>query len=149
MVYNSRNTTFNTQTNIRINKDKKDLIKRKGYKLQEVLDIAMNVILNIEGLEEQEILQKIEEIDDAMRNLALERNMLIEQLNNEKQRQKDNVKNKYYDQLKTQYKSKWDFDETDDELLNKVALILNLDRIEVMNKVITECRDEAKEEANK
>jgi hypothetical protein len=148
MVYDSRNTNFDTQTNVRINKDKKDLIKRKGYKLQEVLDIAMNVILNIEGLEEQEILQKIEEIDDAMRNLALERSMLIEQLDKEKQRQKDDVKNKYYDQLKTQYKSKWDFDETDDELLNKVALILNLDRIEVMNKIVEECREEAKLHSN-
>ena len=142
MVYDSKNTTFDYQTNVRMNRDKKDLIKRKGYKLQEILDIAMNTILNIEGLEEQEILQQIEAIDSQIRNLQLERNLLVDRLDQSKEKHRDTIKNQLYDQLKTQYKSKWDFDESDDELLNKVALTLNMDRIEVMNKIVKDCNEE-------
>ena len=145
MVYNRNNTDFNTQTNIRVNRDKKDLMKRKGYKLQDLLDISMNVVLNVEGLGEPEILKQIEAIDEQMRNLKVERALLVDRLNEEKEKQRDAVKNRYYEQLKAQYLTKWDFDETDDALINKVALTMNMEKIEIMNKIILECKQEAKQ----
>ena len=62
-----------------------------------------------------------------------------------KEKQRAEVKNRYYEQLKAQYLTKWDFDETDDALINKVALTMTIEKIEIMNKIILECKQEAKQ----
>ena len=54
------------------------------------------------------------------------------------------IKNKGYEELKTIYKDKWDFDEEDMALIDEVALTLNLSRIEVQNRIIDECNEEMK-----
>lgn len=148
MPYNKK-TKFDGQTNLRVNTAKKDLLKQRGYILQDLLDRAMDITIDSEGLNDQETLQKIEEIDKQIRDLKFERSMLIDHLNTEKEKRRDIIKNKSYDELKAQYKRHWDFDEVDNDLILKVATTFNLNKMELMNKVIKECRDEAREEANK
>lgn len=148
MPYNKK-TKFDGQTNLRVNTAKKDLLKQRGYILQDLLDRAMDITIDSEGLNDQETLQKIEEIDKQIRDLKFERSMLIDHLNTEKEKRRDIIKNKSYDELKAQYKRHWDFDEVDNDLIIKVATTFNLNKMELMNKVIKECRDEAREEANK
>ena len=70
--------------------------------------------------------------------------MLREILDQNRESKRDKIKNKGYEELKTIYKDKWDFDEEDMALIDEVALTLNLSRIEVQNRIIDECNEEMK-----
>ena len=143
MAY-QKNTTFDYQTNVRMNKNKKELAQRKGYKLQEILDIALDVLLDADDLETQEIMQEINELESEIQKLKLRQDMLRERLDQNRESKRDKIKNKGYEELKTIYKDKWDFDEEDIALIDEVALTLNLSRIEVQNRIIDECNEEMK-----
>ena len=143
MAY-QKNTTFDYQTNVRMNKNKKELAQRKGYKLQEILDIALDVLLDADDLETQEIMQEINELESEIQKLKLRQDMLRERLDQNRESKRDKIKNKGYEELKTIYKDKWDFDEEDMALIDEVALTLNLSRIEVQNRIIDECNEEMK-----
>lgn len=143
MAY-QKNTTFDYQTNVRMNKNKKELAQRKGYKLQEILDIALDVLLDADDLESQEIMQEINELESEIQKLKLRQDMLRDRLDQNREAKRDKIKNKGYEELKTIYKNKWDFDEEDLPLIDEVALTLNISRIEVQNRIIDECNEEMK-----
>lgn len=143
MAY-QKNTTFDYQTNVRMNKNKKELAQRKGYKLQEILDIALDVLLDADDLETQEIMQEINELESEIQKLKLRQDMLRDRLDQNRENKRNKIKNKGYEQLKTIYKNKWDFDEEDLPLIDEVALTLNISRIEVQNRIIDECNEEMK-----
>lgn len=143
MAY-QKNTTFDYQTNVRMNKNKKELAQRKGYKLQEILDIALDVLLDADDLETQEIMQEINELETEIQKLKLRQDMLRDRLDQNREAKRDKIKNKGYEELKTIYKNKWDFDEEDLPLIDEVALTLNISRIEVQNRIIDECNEEMK-----
>lgn len=143
MAY-QKNTRFDYQTNVRMNKNKKELAQRKGYKLQEILDIALDVLLDADDLESQEIMQEINELESEIQKLKLRQDMLRDRLDQNRENKRNKIKNKGYEQLKTIYKNKWDFDEEDLPLIDEVALTLNISRIEVQNRIIDECNEEMK-----
>lgn len=143
MAY-QKNTRFDYQTNVRMNKNKKELAQRKGYKLQEILDIALDVLLDADDLETQEIMQEINELESEIQKLKLRQDMLRDRLDQNRENKRNKIKNKGYEQLKTIYKNKWDFDEEDLPLIDEVALTLNISRIEVQNRIIDECNEEMK-----
>lgn len=143
MAY-QKNTRFDYQTNVRMNKNKKELAQRKGYKLQEILDIALDVLLDADDLESQEIMQEINELESEIQKLKLRQDMLRDRLDQNREAKRDKIKNKGYEELKTIYKNKWDFDEEDLPLIDEVALTLNISRIEVQNRIIDECNEEMK-----
>lgn len=143
MAY-QKNTRFDYQTNVRMNKNKKELAQRKGYKLQEILDIALDVLLDADDLESQEIMQEINELESEIQKLKLRQDMLRDRLDQNREAKRDKIKNKGYEELKTIYKNKWDFDDEDLPLIDEVALTLNISRIEVQNRIIDECNEEMK-----
>lgn len=143
MAY-QKNTRFDYQTNVRMNKNKKELAQRKGYKLQEILDIALDVLLDADDLETQEIMQEINELESEIQKLKLRQDMLRDRLDQNRENKRNKIKNKGYEELKTIYKNKWDFDEEDLPLIDEVALTLNISRIEVQNRIIDECNEEMK-----
>ena len=142
----SRNTNFDYQTNVKMNRKKKELAQRKGYKLQDLLDIMLDVVLDVDGLESHQILEQIEDVKEERRKLDLRYNALIDQLDKNKQEERSKVKSKLYDQLKERYMKNWDFEEEDTELIDEVALVLGLSRIDVQNKIINECNEEMQNE---
>ena len=129
------------QTSLKVDIVKKDLLKKRGFVLQDLFNLAMDVALDVDGLDEIGILKQIEEVDEDIRMLKTKRAMLVQELDKAKQQERDRIKNKDYEQLKRNYHDKLMFDETDDDLLNKVALTLDMSKTQVKNKIIEECKD--------
>ena len=90
---------FNETTCVKINKEKKDLAKSKGLKLQDILDNALNDALSIEDIECTDI--RIEQIDNQIEKLKKTKekaiadcekkiNLLMKSLNEMKDREAEN-----------------------------------------------------------
>ncbi|MCI7291125.1 hypothetical protein MBBWO_11970 [Methanobrevibacter woesei] len=90
---------FNETTCVKINKEKKDLAKSKGLKLQDILDNALNDALSIEDIECNDI--RVEQIDNQIEKLKKTKekaiadcekkiNLLMKSLNEMKDREAEN-----------------------------------------------------------
>ena len=89
------------QTSVMVDKDKRDLAKQKGLKLQDILDNALNVVLDLEvkgkaqleidqsdilksiELKENEIKQYLKDYQTNIDHLELQKNMFIEKKEHE------------------------------------------------------------------
>lgn len=104
---------FNETTCVKINKEKKDLAKSKGLKLQDILDNALNHALSIEDIECNDI--RIKQIDDEIEKLKKTKeksiadcekkiNILMKSLNDMKDREAENYdKEIHYLELEKEY----------------------------------------------
>ncbi|MDO5851798.1 MAG: hypothetical protein Q4Q23_04855 [Methanobacteriaceae archaeon] len=68
-------TEFNKCTCVKVNKEKMDLIKAKGLKLQDILDNALNEELKLEKIPKNQ--QKITELKKQVKKLEKTRNESI------------------------------------------------------------------------
>lgn len=64
-------TEFNETTSVKINKEKKNLAKAKGLKLQDLLDDALNRELNLDTIPKTQ--KSIEDISDEIEKLKISR----------------------------------------------------------------------------
>lgn len=90
-------TEFNKCTCVKVNKEKMDLIKKKGLNLQDILDKAMDGVLNlnkseITQLSIDELNKKIEKLtiqrDEALVDCQKRIDLLIKNLNESKEHEK-------------------------------------------------------------
>lgn len=104
---------FNETTCVKINKEKKDLAKSKGLKLQDILDNALNHALSIDDIECKDV--RIKQIDDEIEKLKKTKekaiadcekkiNYLMKSLNDMKDREAENYdKEIHYLELEKEY----------------------------------------------
>lgn len=92
-------TKFNETTCVKINKEKKDLAKSKGLKLQDILDNALNDALKLESkpvdkFRLDQIEHEIESLkknkEKAIKDCEKKINLLIKSLNESKDREAAN-----------------------------------------------------------
>lgn len=97
---------FNDTTSVKINREKKNLVKSKGIKLQDILDDAINLeigILDEESLNKNKIkdfLLKINEIEKERDKYLDSFNKEIDVLLSELYQFRDEEEKRYNDQIK-------------------------------------------------
>lgn len=132
---------YNERTNIKISKEKKDLVKNKGYKLQEILNDAFDIILDITGQEDIYLLYRLDEINQEIKKLEHQKYIITKTLY-EKRAEPGNknkleiLKNKIYRELFNYYNENLEF--PDDETMNKYSHILDLDIGSLKEKIIND-----------
>lgn len=121
-----KNREFNKQTSVRVNAAKYDLIKIKGYNIQDILDDAFNIILELENDIPEELLVKKEEIENQLVKTLKLREIAI----NENEKKLKEAQYKYKAELKQIEKER--------EAINKFNHELNCLKIEQasINKLI-------------
>lgn len=77
------------RTTVYVTADKQQLAKERGYNLSKITEQALSAILNIENDNEVIVQRKIQEIEDKIQGLKLQRKILIDEL--EQGRIKDKV----------------------------------------------------------
>ena len=75
----SNNTVITT---VKIDKSKRDLAKAKGIKLQDVLDIALDNVLNLESLTDTDVLKEKEDAELERKAIESKRETKIKILKN-------------------------------------------------------------------
>lgn len=94
---------FNETTSVKINKEKKDLAKAKGLKLQDLLDNALNEELKLNEIPRNQkkindLTQEIESLkktrDDAIADCEKKIDILMRNLNSSKEREREDYNKK-------------------------------------------------------
>ncbi len=73
--------TDKVRTTIYISGDKVELAKKRGYKISNVTEEALDTILNISNYDELKIQTMITAIDEEVKKLELKRDVLLKQIN--------------------------------------------------------------------
>jgi hypothetical protein len=63
-----------------VNEDKVELAKDRGYILSQIAEDALTAILDVENEDEIAILKKIQTIDKQIKKLSLQRNLLLQEM---------------------------------------------------------------------
>lgn len=95
---------FNDTTSVKINREKKNLAKSKGLKLQDLLDSALNDELGLCN-EEDKVNERIERLKQEIKNLEIEKeknladcdkkiNILMKNLRDMRDREEENYNDK-------------------------------------------------------
>ena len=112
-------------TSVKIDNEKWEILKGKGYRLQDILDDAFNNLLNIENKDDKELIKDIKKLEDKNQAYELE---------------KENIK-KETSKLESKIK------ELEENYKNKVKLLEN--KIEGNNYKIKELKKAIKEDKAK
>jgi len=76
------------RSTVYITADKQQLAKERGYVLSNITEQALTAILDIENDNEVEVQRKIQELEDNIQQLKLQRKILIDQLENGRVKEK-------------------------------------------------------------
>lgn len=63
-------------TSVKIDNDKWEILKGRGYRLQDILDNAFNNLLDIENKDDKEIMKDIKKLEDKNKSYKLEKENL-------------------------------------------------------------------------
>lgn len=73
---------YNAITSIKIDKDKRDMAKAKGLKLQDLLDEALNVYLNLDDDTNEDLEKEKEEIIKKINDLEAKKKLELKNISN-------------------------------------------------------------------
>lgn len=90
-------------TSVKIDNDKWEILKGRGYRLQDILDNAFNNLLDIENKDDKEIMKDIKKLEDKNKSYKLEKENLKKILKNETKKLESKIK-----ELEENYKNKVD-----------------------------------------